>query len=609
MNTNKIAVVYVRVSTEYQVDNFSVQDQRSLASLAERYGFSRVEVREEQGVSAETITARLVMKQLLEDICSELVGAIIVSTFTRLSRDMDDIDGRIIKKTCRDHDCVIITPEKLYDFSNEADDDLADLQFFFSKIQKRMNLKPMIRGEYVKAKHGGYVGQPLSVGYDHKWNEETSAKGTRMVADLVINEAEADVVRYIHDLFPNMLYRQIAVHLNELAAQGKGMQFPIKYPKLREKYKSDHRMWRDGDIKYILVNDIYVGRQQYAVNSKSPYLKGLEPVYTQREDLRIISDQVFERSQEIVRMRKRVHDRTKRYPHLFSGIMRCPLCGNVMAGRKQFQKMKSFVKERFSYNCSRYNWSGTVECPGYWINERDVLGAVVPILQEFFSVNLREHLTRAAAADPLHLQLESEIKAELAAIDQRMKNLLEAVQVGALSMAQIREQNLELQEAKHRLEKRLDNVRDLARVGNELKTVLDAFDRNFDTVLDDLLSNRLRFNTFIRIFFQEITVEIDRPGIGWRKGKKKGELPPSNPRITKFTLDPRFVAYIEQSGIELPALLKQASEDQPKRSSFQGSPCLIAGYLSGTEFVEALGLFLKGERGPVQGSAILQLSS
>jgi len=87
---------------------------------------------------------------------------------------MDDIDGRIIKKTCRDHDCVIITPEKLYDFSNEADDDLADLQFFFSKIQKRMNLKPMIRGEYVKAKNGGYVGQALSVGYDHKWQEETT---------------------------------------------------------------------------------------------------------------------------------------------------------------------------------------------------------------------------------------------------------------------------------------------------------------------------------------------------------------------------------------------------------------------------------------------------
>ncbi len=245
-----------------------------------------------------------------------------------------------------------------------------------------------------------------------------------------------------------------------------------------------------------------------------------------------------------------------------------------MAGRKQVQQMKSFVKERFSYTCSRYNWSGTVECPGYWINERDVLAAVVPVLQEFFGVNVREHLARAAAADPLPVQIESEIKTELVSIDQRMRNLLEAVQQGALNMSQIRDQNQELQEARRRLEKRLDNVRDLSRVGKELKTVLDAFDRNFDTVLADLLSDRLRFNTFIRVFFQDITVEIDRPGMGWRKGKKKGDLPPSNPRIVKFTLDPRFVAYMEQSGIELPSALQKVSEDQPKRSSFHGSPCI-----------------------------------
>lgn len=135
MNISKLAIVYVRVSTQYQVDNYWVQDQRSLTSLAARYGFAVVEIREEQGVSAETITERPVMKSNLEQIANGVVGAILVSSFTRLTRDIDDIDGRIIKKTCRDHDCVIITPEKLYDFSNEADDDLADLQFFFSKIQ------------------------------------------------------------------------------------------------------------------------------------------------------------------------------------------------------------------------------------------------------------------------------------------------------------------------------------------------------------------------------------------------------------------------------------------------------------------------------------------
>ena len=83
---------------------------------------------------------------------------------------------------------------------------------------------------------------------------------------------------------------------------------------------------------------------------------------------------------------------------------------------------------------------------------------------------------------------------------------------------------------------------------------------------------RLRFNTFIRLFFAEIVVEVDRPGMGWRKGKKKGELPECNARINKFTLDPEFETFINQFGIELPDGLKAADSSYWKRSESQGSP-------------------------------------
>lgn len=98
MNINKLAIVYVRVSTQYQIDNYSVQGQRDLTYLAARYGVARVETREEQDVSAETITARPVMKVILEEIAKGIIGALIVSSFTRLTRDMDDIDGALSRK-------------------------------------------------------------------------------------------------------------------------------------------------------------------------------------------------------------------------------------------------------------------------------------------------------------------------------------------------------------------------------------------------------------------------------------------------------------------------------------------------------------------------------
>lgn len=401
-----------------------------------------------------------------------------------------------------------------------------------------MNLKPMIRGEYTKAKNGSYVGQPLSLGYQLKWDEETTGKGTRYVADLMIHEEEADVVRYIHDLYPNMLYRTIAVHLNERAARGEIMYFPIKYKNLREKYNNTHRPWRDADVRNVIQNDLYIGRMQYNVERRSAFLRDLEPVYSYRQDLRILSDEVFERNQEIAARRRNVNMRTKRFPHLFSGIMRCLHCGDVMAGHALTEGVKN-KKTRFSYNCARYNRSG--DCAGYWINERDILTVVLPVLTELIQNNLRDLLIIAAAADPLHTQLEGEIKAELAKNNLNMKNLLEAVKQGALSMDQIKEQNAELQETKRRLEKRLETVRNVSRVSKELAAIVETFDKNIDSALENFLHDRLRFNIFVRLFFSELTVEIDCAGFGWRKVKKKGELLRCNSRIAKFAFQKKLL--------------------------------------------------------------------
>ncbi|MCW5852908.1 MAG: recombinase family protein [Anaerolineae bacterium] len=568
MDTNKLAVVYVRVSTKLQIDNYSVQDQRDLTHLAERYGFGRVEVREEQGASAETITARPVMKRLLDEVSQGRIGAIIVASFTRLTRDIDDIDGKIIKKTCRDEDCVIITPEKLYDFSNETDDDLADLQFFFSKIQKRMNLKPMVRGLYTKAKSGGFIGVPLSFGYDFTWREEDGPKGRRFVADLVINEEEAAVVRYIHDTFPTMYYRQLALHLKDLVAQGKMMPFPIKRSSARKNHGADTRGWSYKDIQYIITNDIYLGRLQYAVHVKSAYLRGLDPIYTYRDDLRILPDDVWERNQQLVAVRQRISPQSKASPHLYSGVLRCPNCRGPLSGKNQRTSTRP-EGGYITYQCAAYSLKGPRVCTGYFLPERCVTEVVLPTLTELIQVNLRDYLSEAVKADPLHSALEGEVKTELAKVNQSIKNLIEAVKVGALNLDDVREENAQLQESKERLQRRLANLKDSTRMTDELRAILKVFDTDLDRVLTDLTEDRLRFNTFIRLFFSSITVEADRPGKGWSRGLKphmKGEQANWNPRITQFTLEPKFEAFVQQTGFRLPEALRAlqaASDDYP----------------------------------------------
>ena len=83
--------------------------------MAEKYGYE-AELRSEVK-SGEQLDNRPVLIGILKEVEEGKVRAIIVQDFTRLSRDEDGIDGRVIRRICRDNDCLVITPQKVYNFS------------------------------------------------------------------------------------------------------------------------------------------------------------------------------------------------------------------------------------------------------------------------------------------------------------------------------------------------------------------------------------------------------------------------------------------------------------------------------------------------------------
>jgi len=278
------------------------------------------------------------------------------------------------------------------------------------------------------------------------------------------------------------------------------------------------------NIRFIIQNDIYVGWLQYAVNSKSAYLRGLDPIYTYRQELRILKDEVFERNQKLVAMRRRIQRGSKASPHLFSGIMRCPKCGDRMLGKRQQRERSSGPILEYSYQCNRYNKSGPSACAGYILYERHIIPTVLPIFVELLQDKLRRHLQNTSAVSPLQTQMSGEIKAELAKTEQGIKNLLEAVKQGALSMEQVKVENADLQETKRRLEKRLRDLGDSTRVADEVSAILELFDQDLEIVLTKLMEDRLRFNTLIRVFFAELVIKVDSPGCGWKRRTKKANF-------------------------------------------------------------------------------------
>lgn len=106
----KRAVMYLRVSTEEQVDNYSLETQEKICvQEAQRRGIEILQVFKEEGRSAKTIAGRPVLVEML-DFCRENkkdIDALIVYRLDRLSRQLQDYLA--IRKRLAEYDISLIS--------------------------------------------------------------------------------------------------------------------------------------------------------------------------------------------------------------------------------------------------------------------------------------------------------------------------------------------------------------------------------------------------------------------------------------------------------------------------------------------------------------------
>jgi hypothetical protein len=194
-------------------------------------------------VSGETIDDRPEMIELLKQIESPRVKAVLVVEVQRLSRgDLEDA-GRLIK-LLRYTNTLVITPQKTYDLRDDYDRD------FFERELKRGNefleyqKKIMNRGRLLSVQQGNFIGSIAPYGYD----KDTVIDGKRKCPTLKINEKEANVVRMIFDMYvnENLGRTTIATRLDNLG---------IKPPK--------GKFWSASGLKDLLTNVHYIGKVKW----------------------------------------------------------------------------------------------------------------------------------------------------------------------------------------------------------------------------------------------------------------------------------------------------------------------------------------------------------
>ena len=115
-------------------------------------------------VSGETIASRPQMQALLHDLEAGLWDAVLVMEVPRLTRG-SQIDQGIIANAFKYTRTLIITPEKIYDPNDSADEDMLDFGMFFSRFEWKAINKRQQAGRRASSKEGKYIGSIPPYGY------------------------------------------------------------------------------------------------------------------------------------------------------------------------------------------------------------------------------------------------------------------------------------------------------------------------------------------------------------------------------------------------------------------------------------------------------------
>ena len=200
----KKCILYPRVSTEMQVEGYSLDGQKtSLKKFAEREEMQIVGIYEDAGKSGKSIEGRPAFKRMLSDIQEGLdVDYVLVYKLSRFGRNAADILNSL--EFIQSYGVNLICIEEGIDSSQTSGKLLISVLSAVAEIERENILEQTMNGRREKARQGKWNGGPAPYGYILK--DDT----------LLIDEQEAEIVRTIFDKFvnTNMGYTGIAKYLN-----------------------------------------------------------------------------------------------------------------------------------------------------------------------------------------------------------------------------------------------------------------------------------------------------------------------------------------------------------------------------------------------------------
>ena len=204
----------------------------TLLKVAKEKNLNIVDIKEEV-VSGESIAKRPKMIELLNEVEKGLYDAVLVMDVDRLGRGNMQDQGLILD-TFKNSNTKIITPQKIYDLSNEWDEEYSEFEAFMARKELKLINRRMQRGRIKSVEEGNFIAGTTPFGYKVEYLNNGR---NRM---LIIDEEQANIIRTIFDMYSTGSgATKIASYINSL-----GIKTNTGIP------------WRDKAIRDILKNKI-----------------------------------------------------------------------------------------------------------------------------------------------------------------------------------------------------------------------------------------------------------------------------------------------------------------------------------------------------------------
>lgn len=307
--TPKKAALYVRVSTNYQIDRDSLPMQRQeLITYAQlMFGINDYVVFEDAGYSGKN-TDRPEFQNMMRRIRAGEFTHLLCWKIDRISRNL--LDFASMYQELKDLGVTFVSKNEQFDTSTAIGEAMLKIILVFAELERNMTSERVTATMLSRAQNGLWNGGRVPYGYDYDKDSKTFS----------INQEEAFLVRKMYDLYSE--HRSLVMVSRTLNEDG-----------YASRAGND---WSPVSIFIILTNPFYTGIYRYN-HYKIPGLKiekdPSEWIEVPDHHPRIISDEQFDNVNRILQS----NSRSKRLPgqqhtskgtHIFGGLLYCGTCGS-----------------------------------------------------------------------------------------------------------------------------------------------------------------------------------------------------------------------------------------------------------------------------------------